>query len=71
MKIVSLLLVAALGAAGQSYISKEEKQEGFKALYNRKNLRQWRGDLRLWRVNNGVIVGSTDDTQITTNTLLI
>jgi len=71
MKIVSLLLVAVLGAAGQSVVSPEEKKDGFQSLYNRRNLRQWKGDRRLWRVNNGVIVGSTDDVQIPQNTFLI
>ena len=71
MKIVCLLLLAALGAAGQSGVSREEKKDGFKPLYNRRNLRQWKGDGRLWRVNNGVIVGSTDDLQISQNTFLI
>ena len=71
MRIVSLLLVAVLGAAGQSVVSPEEKKDGFQSLYNRRNLRQWKGDRRLWRVNNGVIVGSTDDLQIPANTFLI
>jgi hypothetical protein len=71
MRIVSLLLVAVLGAAGQSVVSPEEKKDGFQSLYNRRNLRQWKGDRRLWRVNNGVIVGSTDDLQIPGNTFLI
>jgi hypothetical protein len=71
MKIVSLLLVAVLGAAGQSVVSPEEKKDGFQSLYNRRNLRQWKGDRRLWRVNNGLIVGSTDDVQIPGNTFLI
>ncbi len=71
MKIVSLLLVATLGAMGQSVVSKEEKKDGFRPLFNRRNLKQWHGDRRLWRVNNGVIVGSTDDVQIAQNTFLI
>jgi hypothetical protein len=71
MKIVSLLLVAVLGAAGQSVVSKEEKKDGFKPLFNGRNLRQWHGDRRLWRCNNGIIVGSTDDVQIPHNTFLI
>ncbi len=71
MKIVCLLLAAVLTASGQSGVSREEKKDGYKPLFNRKNLKQWRGDSRLWRVNNGVIVGSTDDTQIFQNTFLI
>ncbi len=71
MKIVCLLLAAVLTASGQSGVSEDEKKDGYKPLFNRKNLKQWRGDSRLWRVNNGVIVGSTDDTQIFQNTFLI
>lgn len=71
MRIVSLVLLAATVLGGQTGISREEKQDGFKPLFNRRNLKQWRGDGRLWRVNNGVIVGSTDDVQIMENTFLI
>ena len=71
MKIVCLFLIAVMGAAGQSGVSKEEKRAGFRPLYNRRNLKQWRGDSRLWRVNNGVIVGTTDTVQIPANTFLI
>lgn len=71
MKFVVLLLLAALTAPAQSVVSKEEKKDGFKPLFNRRNLRQWRGDGRLWRVSNGVIVGTTDDVQIMQNTFLI
>ncbi len=71
MKSICLLLASALGAFGQPVLSKEEKKDGFKPLFNRKNLKQWRGDSRLWRVNNGVLTGSTDDTQIFQNTFLI
>ena len=71
MRIVSVILLAATALFGQTGISREEKQDGFKPLYNRRNLKQWRGDGRLWRVNNGVIVGSTDDLQIMQNTFLI
>ena len=60
--------MAVRGAPG---LSPAEKKDGFKPLFNRRNLKQWRGDGRLWRVNNGVIVGSTDDLQIMQNTFLI
>ena len=52
-------------------ISKEEKKEGFKPLFNGKNLSEWKGDTRLWKVENGVIVGSTDGIEIPHNTVLI
>jgi len=74
MKIVSLLALVTVvgnGAFGQPVVSKQEKKDGFKSLFNRRNLKQWRGDRRLWRVNNGVIVGSTDDLQIAQNQFLL
>ena len=71
MRIVSLALLAAMAVRGAPGLSPAEKKDGFKPLFNRRNLKQWRGDGRLWRVNNGVIVGSTDDLQIMQNTFLI
>lgn len=70
IRIVSLALVAVLSLNAQK-LTREEKKDGFRQLYNRKNLKQWKGDARLWSVNNGVIVGSTDDLQIPHNTFLI
>jgi len=63
-------LLAALPAAAQA-ISKEEKKEGFKPLFNGKNLKEWKGDPKLWSVDKGVIVGSTDGVEIKQNTFLI
>ena len=70
IRIVLLALVAVLPLVAQK-LPPEEKKDGFRHLYNRKNLKQWKGDARLWTVNNGVIVGSTDDLQIPHNTFLI
>lgn len=48
-------------------------QAGWRSLFNGKNLDGWSGDPRLWRVENGVIVGETDDVEkkITENSFLI
>src|SRR5262245_12149245 len=43
----------------------------FTALFNGKDLSGWHGDTDLWKVVDGVIVGSTDDKQIKKNTFLI
>jgi Domain of Unknown Function (DUF1080) len=40
-------------------------------LFNGKDLTGWHGDKDLWKVVDGVIVGSTDDKQIKHNTFLI
>jgi putative heme-binding domain-containing protein len=45
----------------------------WKPLFNGKDLTGWTGDPRLWRVENGAIIGETNDTdkKITANTFLI
>ena len=40
-------------------------------LFNGRNLDGWEGDPAVWRVENGVIVGSTDNHPISQNTFLI
>ncbi|MEO7649768.1 MAG: family 16 glycoside hydrolase, partial [Bryobacteraceae bacterium] len=35
-------------------------KDGFKPLFNGKNLDGWEGDPRLWKVRDGMIVGSTE-----------
>ena len=66
--VAAALLVCALSA---QVVSKEERKDGFKPLFNARNLNQWKGDPRVWKVSNGIIVGSTDDIQIAQNTFLI
>jgi hypothetical protein len=45
--------------------------DGFKPLFNGKTLKGWEGDPRLWKVENGVLVGSTDGVTLQDNTFLI
>ncbi len=68
-KLFAVFALAALAAAQP--ISKEEKSEGFKPLFNGRNLSEWKGDAKLWKVEKGVIVGSTDGIEIPHNTFLI
>ena len=68
-KLIAVFALAALAAAQP--ISKEEKSEGFKPLFNGRNLSEWKGDAKLWKVEKGVIVGSTDGIEIPHNTFLI
>ncbi len=42
----------------------------FVSLFNGKNLNGWHGDKDLWKVVDGVIVGSTDDKQLKHNSFL-
>ena len=34
-------------------------QEGFRQIFNGRDLTGWDGDMRFWRVENGAIVGET------------
>ncbi|MGI8991432.1 MAG: 3-keto-disaccharide hydrolase [Bryobacteraceae bacterium] len=46
-------------------------EEGFKPLFNGKNLDGWDGDPRLWSVRDGMIVGSTEGVPLQHNEFLI
>ncbi len=68
MKRATLLLLTCTALFAQ--LDKAEKKEGFKPLLN-KSLKGWKGDSRLWKVENGVLIGSTDGVKINNNTFLI
>jgi hypothetical protein len=59
----TLLLVAAACAAFAA--------GGFRPLFNGRNLDGWDGDPRLWKVRDGIIVGSTEGVTLSDNTFLI
>jgi hypothetical protein len=61
-KVAALLLFSSIAAFAE---------EGFRPLFNGRNLDGWDGDPRLWRVRGGVLVGSTDGARITHNSFLI
>lgn len=44
---------------------------GFRPLFNGRNLDGWDGDPRLWKVRDGMIVGSTEGVTLTDNSFLI
>jgi len=56
--------IAALDAADQ------EAKEGFRPLFNGRDLDGWDGDPRLWRVADGVIAGSTEGVTLAANSFL-
>lgn len=58
-----LLMLPALAGAGPS--------GGFRPLFNGRDLDGWDGDPRLWKVQDGVIVGSTEGVTLNDNTFLI
>ncbi len=45
-------------------------EEGFTPLFNGKDLAGWTGDMDLWKVQDGAIVGSTKEKRIKHNTFL-
>lgn len=47
------------------------QEPGFQSLFDGKTLNGWEGDSRLWKVVDGVIVGSTEGVEIEKNTFLI
>lgn len=68
MKRATLLLLACTALFAQA--DKAEKKEGFKPVLN-KSLKGWKGDSRLWKIEKGVLIGSTDGVKISKNTFLI
>jgi Domain of Unknown Function (DUF1080) len=58
-------------AASQNQLTPEEKKEGFKLLFNGKDLDGWDGDPVLWTVKDGEIIGSSDGHPFKVNTFLI
>ncbi len=46
-------------------------EPGFRPLFDGKTLKGWEGDPRLWKAENGEIVGSTDNVKIEKNTFLV
>lgn len=64
---ISLLLLTAPRVNAQS-------DEGFLPMFDGKTLDSWTGDSKIWSVEDGCIVGKTDDegtTKLTYNTFLI
>ena len=66
--IVFLLVVFSLGSLGFA----SENEEGFRSIFNGKDLSGWDGDSAFWSVKNGAITGqTTPDNPAKENTFLI
>ena len=61
-KFLLALMLCALGAFAK---------DGFKPLFNGKNLDGWDGDPRLWKAQDGMIIGSTEGTPLEYNSFLM
>ena len=73
MLIVFLLVPALAVAAGEALpgSAPPASDEAYQSLFNGRDLTGWDGDPALWRVENGVIVGSTDGRPLVQNSFLI
>jgi len=67
--IISAFLFSLVATLALALAAADEP--GFKPLFDGKTLNGWEGDPRLWKVENGEIVGSTDNVKIEKNTFLI
>lgn len=63
-----VLLPTLLAAIGLTSLALGE--EGFSTLFDGKTLDGWHGDMSLWKVQDGVIVGSSEGATLTHNTFL-
>ena len=68
---LTLCLVGAASAQTANQLSSQERNEGYNLMFNGENLDGWSGDPRLWSVQDGAIVGSSDGHEVKTNTFLI
>ena len=64
-------MVALLGCTASAQLTPQEKKEGFRPLFNGKNLDGWDGDPRIWKAVDGKIVGSTEGVTLEANSFLI
>jgi hypothetical protein len=68
-----LTLTLVFGSVAVSN-SVAEEEEGFVSLFNGKDLTGWKGDKRLWSVEDGAITGKTDEklsSELKYNTFLV
>jgi hypothetical protein len=61
-KLLLALLLCSLGAFAK---------DGFQPLFNGKNLDGWDGDPRLWKAQDGMIIGSTEGAPLEYNSFLM
>lgn len=66
-----LALAAAPGPGARNDLDAAEAAEGYRLLWNGRNLAGWDGDPELWRIEEGALVGSTDGRPLQQNSFLI
>jgi len=72
MKRSSVWTLVAAATIFASSLAAFAQEDGFQSIFNGKDLTGWSGDPNLWTVENGAIVGQTNDTdkKITQNQAL-
>ena len=66
------LAVAAALSTPAVRMTAAESEEGFKPIFNGKDLTGWKGDAKLWSVKDGAITGqTTTESPAKRNTFLI
>lgn len=66
-----IVLAASSASAQPGPLSDAERTDGFVALFDGSTLDGWDGDPRLWSIEDGAIVGSSDNHTVETNTFLV
>jgi mannose-6-phosphate isomerase-like protein (cupin superfamily) len=69
--VLALAVCSAYGGEPANVLSPQERGEGYVLLFNGRDLEGWEGDRRFWKVDDGAIVGSTDEQAAGENTFLI
>lgn len=62
-------MALALVCAGAAFAA--DSSDGFKPIFNGKDLTGWEGETKIWSVRDGSIVGDTANVSLKTNTFLI
>jgi len=71
--LLALLLATLPRATADETAAAKPATEGWHTIFNGKNLDGWDGDPRLWRVEDGILIGESDDDarKIDANSFLI
>ena len=57
---------------GSTFVSEAQQKDGFKKIFNGKNMKNWEADTSHWRIENGCFVGEvTKEKPLKTNTFMI
>jgi hypothetical protein len=69
--VLGWLFAACAAAQPANQLTPEEQQQGYRLLFNGRNLDGWDGDRQLWSAHDGNIVGCSDEHPFKVNTFLI